>query len=693
MSNLLRALRPAVFGPLTALFALSVATVGCDDGVRSGAAGTIDIDPQAFVFQTLRAGETADDTVRIKNVGLGTLFIGNLQGDFSTDFDLYFVRGDARGGDAGADQQEVAIRAGENRFPETYTLEPEETLTLVLNYHPSSDVAADGAVTFRTNDPANLDVTIPINSEQGAPQIYAEPKTLDFGRTPANAEKFLETVVSNLGQLPLNISTMNVAGNDFQAFIGDRNVTQDPAVLADPDGDGQPGLAPRSQFTLRVRYLTETEGPDSGEVQIVSDDPQSQTYVINLVANGAAPCVQVTPNPLDLPGTPVGQRNTRPLAVSSCGGEPLTIKSMKIVEAEARGIELDLAGINFPARLPAIDQNDPTNFPTRNFNVICAPDEQRAYGVTIEVETDDPINPVTRVPVRCRGVINACPVPRVQQNELTVRPLELIDLSGAASEDPDGPNGKPVKYRWNIVERPAGSTSVAWERPGGDLARPADGAVDDREDTPTAVLFAELLGTYVVELEVEDDLGQTAPSEVCPDPVARVTINVETDEDIHVQLVWDTPGDPDQTDQEGSDVDLHFLHPNGVGWQISPLDCYYANANPDWGVRGRPDDDPSLDIDDVNGAGPENLNLNNPEDTTALGNFYRVGVHYYRAENFLSGGTYGFSDVTIRVYLGGQLEWENEVPKRMQTTNQFWEVAQIVWTANEKRVRVIDRLR
>ena len=49
--------------------------------------------------------------------------------------------------------------------------------------------------------------------------------------------------------------------------------------------------------------------------------------------------------------------------------------------------------------------------------------------------------------------------------------------------------------------------------------------------------------------------------------------------------------------------------------------------------------------------------------------------------------------MTVRVYLGGQLTWQNDVPKRMESTNQFWEVAQIVWTDDEKRVRVVDRLR
>jgi hypothetical protein len=96
-----------------------------------------------------------------------------------------------------------------------------------------------------------------------------------------------------------------------------------------------------------------------------------------------------------------------------------------------------------------------------------------------------------------------------------------------------------------------------------------------------------------------------------------------------------------------SDLDLHFVAPGGVlgDFGICPvdcdeafcaeesdehvdtcrqagLDCAYANRTPEWGARGRVDD-PSLDIDDVSGDGPEVITLNEPGDGS-----YRVLVHY-----------------------------------------------------------------
>jgi uncharacterized protein YfaP (DUF2135 family) len=173
-----------------------------------------------------------------------------------------------------------------------------------------------------------------------------------------------------------------------------------------------------------------------------------------------------------------------------------------------------------------------------------------------------------------------------------------------------------------------------------------------------------------------------------------VTIIANPNEDIHLQLVWDTPGDADQTDLEGSDVDLHFLHPAAAGWFGSggQYDCYFANTSPDWGIVGRPDDNPSLDIDDTNGAGPENINLDQPENTQALGGPYRVGIHYYRADAgaFAGVNTFGFSDVTVRIYLGGVLT--HEVTRAMNDTNDFWEVAGIIWTDGDRRVVEINQM-
>jgi hypothetical protein len=174
----------------------------------------------------------------------------------------------------------------------------------------------------------------------------------------------------------------------------------------------------------------------------------------------------------------------------------------------------------------------------------------------------------------------------------------------------------------------------------------------------------------MVELDVVDSRGIRS----CQP--ARMAITSIPDEDIHVQLVWDTPNDNNQLDGVGSDVDVHLLHPSGR-WNERPFDCFWQNLEPDWGVEGRPGDNPSLDIDDVDGWGPENINYDNPTN----GLRYSVGVHYF------SDHGYGSSYVTLRIYLGGVLD--TELRRKRMSDQQFWHALDIEWP--ERQVVQVDR--
>ncbi len=264
--------------------------------------------------------------------------------------------------------------------------------------------------------------------------------------------------------------------------------------------------------------------------------------------------------------------------------------------------------------------------------------------------------------------------------ELRAQPLDVVTLQPppCAAEEANGVVGT---YQWLVVERPDGSTAQPVDR-FFNPARPADGGPADVEATPDALFFVDLAGDFVLELWVEDLEGG-------PDVVKRVHIVAVPAADFHVQLVWHTPGDPDETDGEGTDIDLHLRHPRGHAWAVAPLDCYFANGEPDWGPLG-PESNPTLDIDDVNGAGPENMNLDRPEDTLALGHPYCVGVHAFRLENFIAGGTWGPTDATVRVYLGGLLRFEEMVT--LPLTDAFWQPACVEWSGGRGDVLPVGEL-
>jgi hypothetical protein len=141
----------------------------------------------------------------------------------------------------------------------------------------------------------------------------------------------------------------------------------------------------------------------------------------------------------------------------------------------------------------------------------------------------------------------------------------------------------------------------------------------------------------------------------------------ESGELLHVQLRWHTPDDPNELDEGpgmGADLDLHLLHPAAPqNQQAADLDgdgdpdpyfdprydCYSSNNRPDWGEAGALHN-PRLDRDDIDGAGPENINL----DKLESGVSYRVAVYYVDDHGF------GPSLATVQVKLAGDLVYESE---------------------------------
>ncbi len=244
----------------------------------------------------------------------------------------------------------------------------------------------------------------------------------------------------------------------------------------------------------------------------------------------------------------------------------------------------------------------------------------------------------------CSGVSNY-PVADAGSDQ-TVVPNTTVQLDGSASYDP---NGQALTHNWSFSSRPSGSSATL-----------SDPTIED----PT--FLADIAGTYEVCLEVTNDDG-------CVSSTDCLTVTVEPTDSLHIELVWFS---------DDSDVDLHYRAPNGSWWNRNHNKCRQADQgtdthfcvlNPDWGLNGEGDadgiaiNDPVLDVDNLEGYGPENINQEEPFDNS-VGNPYRVGVHYFSDK--------GAGDVNarLRIYLSGALAFEET--KTLQC-NEFWEVADI----------------
>jgi len=125
-------------------------------------------------------------------------------------------------------------------------------------------------------------------------------------------------------------------------------------------------------------------------------------------------------------------------------------------------------------------------------------------------------------------------------------------------------------------------------------------------------------------------------------------------------------------------MDLHVVHPDASGQDIDKdgqpdglydkkYDCFWFNPNPTWDPA-HPDDpkhQPHLDLDDKDGAGPENFNYA----ISVPGKCYKIGVHYWDDHGW------GESFPTVRIFLDGAKVWERKAPKMEKL--DLWEVGRV----------------
>ncbi len=661
---------------------LVAAVLGCEDGVGEQKTPTLQISPESFLFPRLAPGAIAERSVELRSTGAGAVSITDFElVDESTDGELsLFVE-----------------EAGERRpVPRSLRLDPGAAATLVVVYASTdeSPFPDRGRVLFGTNDPEHRDVTLPVLTGETGAEIDLNPRTMEFGAVEAGESASQVLVIRNLGLVDLVIDNMTVNGPaDFSASLGERLLTQDGAF--------EPLVVPGSgRLEVTVTYAPPSAGPDRGELLIQSNDARSPTSIVTLTANGAAACLRVVPESVEFGAAlQVQDRNAptpniRQLSIESCGSSPLRIDRMEFMGDNAFGLAEELMPVNpeDPAsaliELPAATPGMP--FPNREVPVGFWPLELDTYGGTLLIHSNAEDSP-TAVQLFGRGVDNSCPIPEADPDEFNVQPLDIIDLNGALSSDP---GGMVVAWEWDVIERPNGSVSQVVET-FFDNRRPADGGDEDDSTNATARFFVDLAGRYVIHLRVRDNLGQYSCD---PTAVKEIVINAVPEKDLHVQLVWETPDDPDQGDRIGTDIDLHFKHElSGDGWNADAngFDCYFANTNPDWGLANEVADNPSLDIDDTNGGGPENVNLARPEPNVT----YELGALYFRNES-----TFGIPDAdprmqhpsyaTLRIFVRGR-ELAAVGPRELTELRQLWRVARVQWCDDLEqcpRIEIIDEV-
>lgn len=416
-----------------------------------------------------------------------------------------------------------------------------------------------------------------------------------------------------------------------------------------------------------VEVAVTGEGIDNGlpQIEIVASEPCSGTF-------------PGSTEPANLGITGVGHPLACTFEIFNRGTKDLVVEGIHFLDGETD------TGFSFVGRVPGLDPATGERFESvipppadgstssRSFVVRGVPPELGIFNGLLQVDSNDPgcitggsdcaqdqRRTQIKIAVMIEGALTPTAGARIlsvngdsEFNPNRIEPLDDVMLTAEDSE-PSSQNLGIVEYRWEIINQPVGS----------------HGSLDDPSSMTPRFVFdnsgnmipgVDIAGFWEVRLTVIDSRGVASINE------AVVAFNAIPTQAIHVQLIWDHPD---------SDVDLHLMweQPDGSYQSFEDNDCYFGNCKVssgglDW-FSADPDANPTLDVDDLYGYGPENINIKMPQPGS-----YRAAVHYW------SDHGEGNTVAVLRLFIFGNLHSEYIMEL---ANNDWWEVATVTWPSHE----------
>ncbi|MBI5511722.1 MAG: DUF2135 domain-containing protein [Deltaproteobacteria bacterium] len=539
-------------------------------------------------------------------------------------------------------------------------------------------------------------------------------KVIDLGEVPVFALKNAIFNLANPTAKPLTVSYVTYASSVGERWlaptVSPAPTTERFTSTAEVDFDIPAG----GSAHLVIPYAPVLEGDHTATLTIASDAANGKTMTVTVNAhavftgapdleveyNGfvgpaATDCVDVDgdgrvdgcaipiANPLNFGNIGLGAEGTARLVLrntAACspfaGIDPCELCQINIAKDPTRqNLGIDFKPGTNDAGLFNFEGSTATPFAVKQRNIDCsesgevrlllkfhAPTTEAEYRTTIVVESNDPDEPLIEIPVvasarnapiavaKFKAFNPANPSDTQWTDPTHIEPLTRVYFDGRSSYDPRDPANPSLiaTYHWDVVTMPLGTDRGMFQEQGVNAALYS--------------FWLPLAGHYEVKLTVWNVDGiESGDTES-----ARLEFDVVPGSRLHVQLVWDN---------STNDQDLHLTFKDQDDRVCnSPWDCHWKNKRPVWFTSSpaASGPNPSLDIDDTNGLGPENINIDEPQPGT-----YRIYVHYY-GDYTASGATPTRN--TVRIYLNGIDAAEYR--RTLTTENKIWAVADVTWRSD-----------
>ncbi len=256
--------------------------------------------------------------------------------------------------------------------PAPTTLAPSYTTQIDVLYTPTDEVADSGTLVILNDDPDTPQVEIPLSGEpQPAPDIELVPSQLVFGEVSMGTTVTMDAEIWSLGDVDLELGTLIPAGSS------------EFTMITDPGGAL---LAPGDHVTVTVSYTPIDLNPDTGAIEIPSNDPDEPVVTLMLAGqHEPVPDIEVDPIHVDFGLVGVGVTATETVAVTNVGTGDLTVDAPVLTGSSDFGISA--------AQFPAVIAPNSTEL----ILVSCLPTDLADDTGEIAITSDDADEPLVIV--------------------------------------------------------------------------------------------------------------------------------------------------------------------------------------------------------------------------------------------------------------------------------------------------------
>ncbi len=332
--------------------------------------GVISIDKQSIDFGAVKIGtESTSQSITVKNIGTNDLQIASvyLGGDDISNFEI------------------------KNDECSNKTVASNNICIISLAFKPGSVGDKKAELLIDSDDPQRPTAKVLLlgsGIDKDYPNIVVDKNQIDFGIVKIGSESSVESLnVTNKGNATLNISDVHIEGVNATDFMIKSDLCKGNL------------LNPSSSCKIELMFKPQNTGNASAALKILSNDPDTPNYSVNLYGVGRAasgPAINVSPMSLDFQKVNVGSESAaQDILIKSEGDADLSLNiSLSGNDSDQFGIKSN----NCPLKLAPENQCI--------VSVIFKPDRSGLKNADLQIVSNDPTFSTIKVALKGEGVLN-----------------------------------------------------------------------------------------------------------------------------------------------------------------------------------------------------------------------------------------------------------------------------------------------